>query len=124
MKIVDHSFMFEQNERLKSRMLSQTPVETVGSVEPVNNNQNTSKQEFEEVGGVSLELSKEGRIADRQQNTSVNFSTTDFSTEEVSEVKTNSSNTNADNSVLNRYNFFVKTNHYDGPEGVVKRIFR
>ena len=52
--------------------------------------------------------------------TSGNFPGTEFSTEDEPAGNT----VQEGNSILNQYRFFVRSNHYEGSEGVVRRIFK
>lgn len=69
---------------------------------------------------VTIDFSGSERLHGREAFTSGNFPGTEFSTEDEPAGNT----VQEGNSILNQYRFFVRSNHYEGSEGVVRRIFK
>ena len=69
---------------------------------------------------VTIDFSGSERFHNREALTSGNFPGTEFSTGE----EPASNKLQEGNSILNQYRFFVRSNHYEGSEGVVRRIFK
>ena len=69
---------------------------------------------------VTIDFSGSERLHSREAFTSGNFPGTEFSTEDEPAGNT----VQEGNSILNQYRFFVRSNHYEGSEGVVRKIFK
>ena len=123
MKIAGQDYLFEQNERLRSQLQNFNTVKASESVLPVNNTQTAvSDLDKESEIGVKVDFTSSARISGNESQTSGYFPPADFSTTEADDSQNVTAGIN--NSVLNRYRFFVQNNQYEGSVGVVKRIFR